>query len=793
MASPVYSADGKTIVGYSNTPAAPGVVQSVNQKSTTPTTTTGASYTPSGTPPVTPPATTPATTPTTTTPTTTPSPSGATPGGTGSDSEFSTAMASEAPTTVPSEDSFYADVYNQISPVISAINDAESSAETAAYAAGTNAQTSLSASLGARGLAGSGEAITEGENTDLATAQNIANAKQAKATALASVTQFAIPQAYTAYTDALTRNDANSQAYVKQQQANMASALAGLASSGVTIADLEKSNPQEYNQLLQYAGGDANVLAETYLQAATKNNTLLNGGQPLTTNGNTLVYGVQTIGPDGKPTMSTQTLTLPFNIPSTYGWTMTKTGTNTSVLTDPNNGANYIAYTTDPLTGQVTVTGSGTGLTALQGSGITPGVAGNGNTTPSTGAASTTASANYIDTVGSVAGITDPTTPFSGTDIGGIVSGIVAAEGGSPQGVQNNPGNVKYVAGMAGATDSGVKAPDGGTFASFATAQDGLNAIASTLQSIASNLGTGASVQQVLSKYANLSGGGTAATTGSTGLSTTEYGALANVSGFDPGKPGGTQTSSQIIDQGAFNYLQTFLSTGTPPASTGGMGGLPAKVYQSAIQARAEELYTAATGKPLPNAEELSNNLTLITQNQGLQNSLKVQEGTISANSALLQNKITAANINQNAPAINAILDPIANAMGNPAMAAYLAQNSTLSNELGSLLALKNASGTTVHDKLISAGLLSPNASAAQEADVVNTLMQEAQNAHGAIATASLGLYTQTDPLGIDPANPMNSTMTLVDPSTGAGTTFTPGSLTPAEVQQFISAGYTLQ
>lgn len=67
-----------------------------------------------------------------------------------------------------------------------------------------------------------------------------------------------------------------------------------------------------------------------------------------------------------------------------------------------------------------------------------------------------------------------------------LASAIVQNEGSSPQGVVNNPGNIKF-AGLPGQTNSGVLATDGGTFASYATAQAGQQAITANIQSAMQN------------------------------------------------------------------------------------------------------------------------------------------------------------------------------------------------------------------------------------------------------------------------------------------------------------------
>ena len=289
------------------------------------------------------------------------------PNSSGADSTFSTAMNALAPGGVPSESDFYNEVYSQLAPVIAAITGAESSAETAAYAAGTQQQNSLSASLGARGLAGSSEAIVEATNTNLATAQNVANAQQAAATALENVTQFAIPEAYTMYSDALTRNDTNAKAYVAQAQTNMSNALAGLASAGTSLTDLATSNPVEYNQLLQYAGGDPNVLAALYVKASQAN--LMNNGQPIVTSGNTLVYGVKGVDANGNPTVKTQTVTIP-DLPTNYkvsSYSQAANGTVTYLAFPTDANGNQTVDPSKPNNGII----SGT-ITASGGSNYTP-------------------------------------------------------------------------------------------------------------------------------------------------------------------------------------------------------------------------------------------------------------------------------------------------------------------------------------------------------------------------------------------------------------------------------------
>lgn len=108
---------------------------------------------------------------------------------------------------------------------------------------------------------------------------------------------------------------------------------------------------------------------------------------------------------------------------------------------------------------------------------------GTGTTTPSSGNGS--AANNVQQTLG----IPDMSISLSAAvaqyGAPAIAQAMIANEGGSPQGVNNNPGNIKYYKGLPGATDSGVKATDGGTFASFSSADAGKSAIANIITNAA--------------------------------------------------------------------------------------------------------------------------------------------------------------------------------------------------------------------------------------------------------------------------------------------------------------------
>lgn len=98
---------------------------------------------------------------------------------------------------------------------------------------------------------------------------------------------------------------------------------------------------------------------------------------------------------------------------------------------------------------------------------------------------------------------------------------IKANEGGSPAGVLNNPGNIKF-RGLPGQIDSGVKATDGGTFASYATPAEGRQSIINILTRAASgqspSYGTNPTLGSFADIWTNTGPGSTTGGTSGTGL-----------------------------------------------------------------------------------------------------------------------------------------------------------------------------------------------------------------------------------------------------------------------------------
>jgi DNA-binding MarR family transcriptional regulator len=234
-------------------------------------------------------------------------------------------------------------------------------------------------------------------------------------------------------------------------------------------------------------------------------------------------------------------------------------------------------------------------------------------------------------------------------------------------------------------------------------------------------------------------------------ITTNQYGTLANTT-FNPNIP---------VDKNANTYLTTLLTGKMPQAGDIGIfGRTPGATSRfQEIQNRARNLYFEATGQPLPNVKDIQNAQTLINGNNKLVNTLNIADSTVGKNFALAINNIDKNGINQNSQPINAFLDYIKTQMGDPATAQYLAQNATVSNEVSSLLAVKNAGGTTVHDKLESAGLVPKNASEEQQRAVLKTLLQEAENAKNAVTDQTQKLYEITDPLQQNPNNPKRTAL----------------------------------
>lgn len=237
-------------------------------------------------------------------------------------------------------------------------------------------------------------------------------------------------------------------------------------------------------------------------------------------------------------------------------------------------------------------------------------------------------------------------------------------------------------------------------------------------------------------------------TPSSTGATFEQYGLLSHTN-FNPD----TQQ-----DNNALNYLNVYLTKGQIPTAT--EVGISSRGPQGTAQfnstrSRAMNLFFQATGQPLPTPQIVANNIKLINTNNDLANKLTTQEQTVKANVNLSLQNMTKNGLNSSSFApLNGLIDYVKSAFNDPNVGQFLSQNSTIQNELGSLLAIKNASGTTVYDKLQSAGIINPTDTKEVIQRKVNTLITEAGNFSTALNTVNGELYKKIDPLMINPDNP---------------------------------------
>lgn len=232
-----------------------------------------------------------------------------------------------------------------------------------------------------------------------------------------------------------------------------------------------------------------------------------------------------------------------------------------------------------------------------------------------------------------------------------------------------------------------------------------------------------------------------------TGLSFAQYGLIANTD-FKP---------TNATDQLALKYVDQYLKSGTiPTASSLGRQIKPEGL--AAIDSRARDLYFKATGSSLPNPKIIKGYQDIITNNNKLANNLKIQEQTVSNNVDLSVQNLKSHDLNWSGfKPLDSVINTVQDMFNDPNVGQLIAQNQTIQNELGSLLAVKNSSGTTVHDKLAGAGIISPNDNDEQVSAKVNAIMKEATNFADALNTANSDMYKQIDPLMQDPNNPLRS------------------------------------
>lgn len=362
----------------------------------------------------------------------------------------------------PTEEQNYATLLDRANKNISDVTKSYSDEINSANAAS-------SARVNAAGLGGSsagGEIYTEAQQT-IIDARNKAldDIYQNIQTNALNLTQLSDSEASTA------------SAEKEQIKTDAQESIKTMAAAHLDWNNYKQTNPDNYNALVQSLGGDPNVADSLFAMSAPPE-TVTNQYNVNDGNGGTTVN--QIVQDPVTGAIRHTKYDLPgVNIPPTY--TYQKSGTNSGYYVPSDFAQNpdvskLIFISSDPTNnGAITVTQNGS--TTVNGIPIN-----NNPSNTSSLSGSTTQSGGAAPTVASLIGIDDPAQPLSSVlnnvnvGLDGVVNGIIANEGGSPKGVINNPGNIKFV-GLPGQTDSGVQATDGGSFASYSTKQQGMQAI----------------------------------------------------------------------------------------------------------------------------------------------------------------------------------------------------------------------------------------------------------------------------------------------------------------------------
>lgn len=215
------------------------------------------------------------------------------------------------------------------------------------------------------------------------------------------------------------------------------------------------------------------------------------------------------------------------------------------------------------------------------------------------------------------------------------------------------------------------------------------------------------------------------------------YGGFADLPGFNPG-------SSQ--DSDAFNlYRQVLMNNGKIPSNP--FGKLPGA--QGGMRLNAAENRLNNLGVSLPTGQDTAGTFQAITKNKLMLNNLTPLQNTIEKNYELLMKNVDENHLNTSGLVpLNNIVNALDNMRSNPDTAQLFAQNTTLQNELGNLLAARS-NQTTVHDKLTSEGLIQAGYGPKAIRRVFETLLKESRNQTSSVRDEQEGLYGQVDPYGI--------------------------------------------
>lgn len=380
------------------------------------------------------------------------------------------------------------------------------------------------------------------------------------------------------------------------------------------------------------------------------------------------------------------------------------------------------------------------------------------NTLMGAGASTGTGSGTYGTATTSIAQTTglNPNTPLSQVDPTALLPGIIQNEGGSLPGVQNNPGNIKF-AGLPGQTDSGVAAADGGTFANYATTQDGQAAVLQDIQAGVNN-NPNQTLGQFIDSYTNTAPKQLAVgTTGSPSIDSTAPGYSTK-----PVVGGMTQAA---IDQAAVIYA----TSGTLPAGARSSTGA-GLAMSSAVKNRAAEM--DLTGNISANKAQLTAlSSSLTTQTTYLNTTQRALTSADNSFNQILSQFQNSGINDQSMPIENILENQAKYGLGTSQISAFKASLADLSTEYQQVFS-RGGGQVTDAVRATSQDIIDGNISLANLKQVNEQLQKQ-----GAIAVASAQQQV----------NSINGQISSI--ATGGAQGITKGSLSDTDfVNQVLSA-----
>lgn len=221
---------------------------------------------------------------------------GATPGGEtpaeANDQGFQNANQ-ELNTQPMSEDQIYAYYAGKSGAAIDAVNETAAAAEQSANTQLNKDVSASNADAARRGMVGAGSNIAN-EAAVTNSEQAIATARATRDTNLASIMQTVTSEAATKFAAQQARADTNSQNYQTTFKANEAQNLAtgknyvaSLAKNGSTLDEAASQDPQGFQAMLNYYGGNKSLMTADWIASNAANE--IDGGKPIQA-GTSLIY-----------------------------------------------------------------------------------------------------------------------------------------------------------------------------------------------------------------------------------------------------------------------------------------------------------------------------------------------------------------------------------------------------------------------------------------------------------------------------------------------------------------------